>query len=72
MRTPDSLKPDKDGSDGRKTRLLLGAACWFKVFKGAQTAVLADFERVDYDSSRPSSLAKPNGRRLALHALLSF
>lgn len=67
----DSLRPDKAFS-GRKHRAIAGVSYWFKTFKGAQTALLWDFEAVSYESGLPPALARPDERRVALHALLSF
>jgi hypothetical protein len=68
----DSLRPDADHSDGRKERLILGVAYWFPAFKGAQAAVLGDFEKVAYDASLPPAYLKAAERRYAIHTLLSF
>jgi hypothetical protein len=67
----DSLKPDTS-AEGKKTRLIVGAAYWFKTFKGAQAALLADYENVKYDDNLPTALVKPEERRFSLHTLLSF
>jgi len=67
----DSLRPNTDFG-GRKKRLIVGVAYWFDTFKDAQAGLLADFERVTYDSDLPAGLAKPEERRFALHGTISF
>jgi hypothetical protein len=63
----DSLKPNKD-VDARKKRFIGGIAYWFSPAKGLATALLADYEKVDYDTK----LNKPDERRWALHMLVNF
>jgi len=63
----DSLKPNKD-VDARKKRFIGGIAYWFNPAKGLSTALLADYEKVDYDTK----LNKPDERRYALHLLVNF
>jgi hypothetical protein len=64
----DRLKPNKDIA-ARKTRLLAGAAYWFRMPKpGLSTAVLGDFEQVKYDSA----LGKPTEKRFELKTLFNF
>ncbi len=64
----DNLKPNKD-VDAKKTRTLVGVSYWFKMFKaGPSTAVLADFEQVNYDTP----LNKPTEKRFELKTLLNF
>jgi len=64
----DSLKPDKT-QDATKDRQIAGVAYWFKTAQPSlSAALLADFEKVTYDSS----LGKPDEKRYALHALFNF
>ena len=63
----DDLKPDKD-VDAHKKRLIAGVAYWFPVMKGVAATLLADYERVTYDSA----LGKPKEERWALHTQFVF
>jgi hypothetical protein len=63
----DDLKPNKD-VDAHKKRTIVGLSYWFPLLRGPSAALLADFEKVDYDTA----LSRPNERRYALHALLNF
>ena len=68
----DSLNPNSNvpgpSENAEKKRGIAGVAYWFPVKKGVSSAVLADYERVHYDSG----VAKPNEKRYALHALFSY
>ena len=63
----DITFPNKDVDDHKK-RTIVGLSYWFPLLRGPSAALLADFEKVDYDTA----LSRPNERRYALHALLNF
>jgi hypothetical protein len=65
------LKPDARFT-GRKDRLIAGVAYWFRNLGAARTAVLADFESVDYDSTLPGFLVSPKERRFGIRGLVSY
>ncbi len=65
----DDLEPD-DRNDSEKKRTIAGIAYWFKFPKpGVTSALLADYERVEYDDFAP---ARPTEKRYALHMLVAF
>jgi hypothetical protein len=63
----DSTKPNET-VDARRKRTIAGVSYWFKTQKPGSAAVLADLEKVDYDTA----LAKPNEKRFSLHCLVAF
>ncbi len=63
----DSLRPNKS-VDARRHRLIAGLAYWFPLLRGPSAALLADMERVTFDTA----LNRPNERRYSLHALFAF
>jgi hypothetical protein len=65
----DSLKPDRTAADQRKDRTIAGVAYWFPMPGTIQTALLADVETVRYVRFAP---ARPDERRIAVHALINF
>ena len=65
----DHLEPD-DRNDSEKNRTIAGIAYWFTFPKpGVTTALLADYEKVEYDDFAP---ARPTEKRYALHMLVNF
>jgi hypothetical protein len=65
----DSLEPDRDANDSRKTRTIAGIAKWFQFKPGITAAALIDYERVGYQRFAP---ARPTEKRWALHLLVSY
>ena len=49
-------------------RLIAGVAYWFPFLRGPAACLLADMERVTFDTA----LNSPNQRRFSLHALFNF
>lgn len=64
----DSFEPNKE-VDAEKDRTIAGIAYWFPGQTAPVTAsLLLDYEKVTYDLA----LAKPDEKRVALHALFNF
>jgi hypothetical protein len=63
----DHVKPNQS-PDAKKTRTIVGAAYWFRDKLPLATAILADFEQVQYDHA----LAKPTEKRFELKAYFNF
>lgn len=64
----DEIKPSKNLDDRQKTRKIAGIAYWFPAKKEVQTAVLLDYEGVDYTNYT----ATPDEKRYALHFGLKY
>ncbi len=64
----DELKPNKD-LDPKTKRLILGVAYWFEFGHGVRAAVMADYDREQFDNVTP---AKSDNRKYALHTYLNF
>jgi hypothetical protein len=65
----DSLDPDRAAEDRKKDRAIAGLAYWFPLQGNLQTALLLAIEDVRHTRFVP---ARPNERRITLHALINF
>ena len=65
----DRFEPDQDVSARVRKRTIAGVAYWFPTQGGVTTALMLDVDRATFDGFAP---ARPNERRIALHALLNF
>jgi len=63
----DEVKPSRT-VDAKKRRTIVGAGYWFRDRMPLSTAILADFEQVEYDAL----LAKPTERRYEVKACFTF
>lgn len=65
----DQFAPNSD-LDGRRRRIIVGAAYWFPHPGGSATAALLfDYERVSFSNF---ATAQPQQQRLAVHGLINF
>jgi hypothetical protein len=67
----DDNKPAKNvaaTAGAHRKRTIAGVAYWFKSEKKDSAAIMADWEKVDYDAA----LAKPNEKRFIFNSLFTF
>ena len=63
----DEFTPNKDASNQKRKRDIVGIAYWFQHIHGVQTALMAD-----YDSLNQDGFGKPKDTRYGLKMLINF
>ena len=65
----DDVKLPANGPDARNKRTIVGVAYWLPVQKGVTTAVMLDYDGVEYDQY---ATPKPDDKKYILHAQFTF